>query len=63
MPLLTAAKHNLDTLRKEKGEVSKAVKDKKKANKADPCAEEVQRSKDLSVAIDLKEKEVVETED
>ena len=46
----------------EKNEVSKAVKDKKKANKADPCEEEVKRSKEITEAIELKEKEVVETE-
>jgi hypothetical protein len=46
----------------EKNEVSKAVKDKKKANKADPCKEEVERSKEITQAIELKEKEAVETE-
>jgi len=46
----------------EKNQVSQAVKDKKKANKADPCEEEVKRSKEITEAIVQKEKEVAETE-
>jgi seryl-tRNA synthetase len=55
-------KHDLDSLKKEKNDVSKAVKDKKKADKTDKCEAEVARSKEITVAIDLKEKETVETE-
>ena len=56
-------RHDLDSLKKEKGDVSKAIAAKKKADKKDPCEEETNRSKEISQAILVKEKEVVEAEE
>lgn len=46
----------------EKNQVSQSVKAKKKANKADPCEEEVKKSKEITEAITQKENLVAETE-
>jgi len=45
---LSAAKHDLDGMNKEKNDISKVVKDKKKASKGqDKCEEEIAYSKSL----------------
>jgi len=57
-----SVRHDLDSLRMEKNQVSNAVKDKKKLDKKDPCTEELAKSKEISAAIEQKEKDVTETE-
>lgn len=38
---LLLVKYDLDNLRKEWNEIGKKIRDKKKANKEDPCADEI----------------------
>ncbi|CAK65803.1 unnamed protein product (macronuclear) [Paramecium tetraurelia] len=52
------ARFNLDQLNKEYGIANKKIAEKKKANKQDPCVEEVEQAK----AIDLKIKEAQKVE-
>lgn len=39
--LLSIVKFDLDNLRKEWNQIGKQIRDKKKVNKEDPCAEEI----------------------
>lgn len=53
-----AVRYSLDSVKKEWNDIGTIIKNKKKANKEDPCAEEIQ----LKNANELKQKELLEEE-
>lgn len=57
-PCIYLVRYELDSLKKEWNDIGKIIRDKKKANKEDPCAEEIK----LKNENEEKQKGVEETE-